>query len=94
MRIVWTAPAVADLDNIHEYISRDSTVYADSVLSEIFNAVDQLEGYSQSGRVVPELDETRTREFIAGSYRVMYDIMGDTIRILTVLHGARKFPTK
>lgn len=90
MRIVWTDPAVADLDNIHEYISRDSTVYTDSVLSEIFDAVDHLEKYSQSGRV----DENHTREIIVGSYRVMYDIQDETIRILTVLHGARKFPSE
>jgi addiction module RelE/StbE family toxin len=93
-RIVWTDPAVSDLDSIHEYISRDSEIYADSVLSEIFDAVDRLIDYSQSGRVVPELDEEHTREIIVGSYRVMYDTQGDTIRILTVLHGARKFPAE
>jgi len=92
--VVWTDPAVSNLDNIHEYISRDSELYADSVLSEIFDAVDRLVNYSQSGRIVPELDEQRTREIIAGCYRVMYDIQDDTIRILTVLHGARKFPAE
>ena len=93
-RIVWTDPAVSDLDSIHEYIARDSEVYADSVLSEIFDAVDRLEFFSESGRSVPELDEQRTREIIVGSYRVMYDMQDDVIRILTVLHGARKFPTR
>ncbi len=91
-RIVWTAPAVSDLDSIREYIARDSEVYADSVLSEIFDAVDQLTAYAESGRVVPELNEKQTRELIVGNYRVMYDIRADIIRILTVLHGARKFP--
>ena len=91
-RVVWTAPAVSDLDSIREYIARDSEVYADSVLSEIFDAVDQLVVYAESGRVVPELNEKQTRELIVGNYRVMYDIRVDTIHILTVLHGARKFP--
>jgi len=91
-RVVWTAPAVSDLESIREYIARDSEVYADAVLSEIFDAVDQLIAYAESGRVVPELNEKQTRELIVGNYRVMYDIQADTIRILTVLHGARKFP--
>lgn len=26
-RIVWTEPAVCDLDNIHAYITRDAEVY-------------------------------------------------------------------
>jgi toxin ParE1/3/4 len=91
-RIVWTDPAVSDLDSIHKYIARDSEIYADSVLSEIFDAVDQLIAYAASGRVVPELNEEQTREIIVGSYRVMYETQGDTIHILTVLHGARQFP--
>ena len=40
-RIVWTEPAVSDLDSIHTYISRDSSIYADSVLTEIFDATDR-----------------------------------------------------
>jgi plasmid stabilization system protein ParE len=91
-RVLWTAPAVSDLESIREYIARDSEVYADSVLSEIFDAVDQLMVYAESGRVVPELNEPQTRELIVGSYRVMYDLQADTVHILTVLHGARKFP--
>jgi len=91
-RVVWTDPAVSDLDSIHEYISRDSEVYADSVLSEIFDAVDRLVDYLQAGRVVPELNEPQTREIIVGSYRVMYETQDDVIHILTVLHGARQFP--
>lgn len=90
--IVWTDPAVSDLNSIHEYISRDSEIYADSVLSEIFDAVDCLIDFSESGRVVPELNEPQTREIIVGNYRIMYDTHKDTIRILTVLHGARNFP--
>jgi len=90
--IVWTNPAVSDLDGIHDYISRDSSVYADSVLSEIFDAVDQLATYAQSGRMVPEVNKEHTREIIVGSYRIIYDTKDDTIRILSVLHGARLFP--
>jgi len=91
-RVVWTDPVISDLDNIHEYVARDSIVYADSVLSETFDAVDRLINYAESGRVIPELNESYSRELIVGSYRVMYDIRGDTVHILTVLHGARQFP--
>ena len=91
-RIVWTEPAVSDLDSIHAYISRDSAIYADASLTEIFDATDRLIDYPQSGRVVPEIDDDSTREIIVGNYRVMYDSSGDNIRILAVLHGARQFP--
>lgn len=91
--VVWTDPAVGDLDSIHEYIARDTEVYADAMLQEIFDAVDRLENFPLSGRVVPELNDESTREVIVGSYRVIYDISDETIRILSVLHGARNFPT-
>jgi len=91
-RIVWTEPSVSDLESIHSYIARDAEVYADSVLAEIFDAVDRLAHFPQSGRVVPEVDDENTREIIVGNYRVIYDTSGDAVRILSVLHGARLFP--
>ena len=91
-RIFWTEPAISDLDGIHEYISRDSEIYANSVLSEIFDSVDRLIFYPESGRSVPELGDDSVREIIVGSYRVMYDINENLIQILTVLHAARLFP--
>jgi len=67
-------------------------VYADSVLTEIFDAVDRLARFPQSGRVVPEMNNENTREIIVGNYRVIYDTGGDTVHILSVLHGAQLFP--
>lgn len=92
IRIVWTEPAVTDLDSIHAYIARDAEVYADAVLTEIFESVERLAFFPRSGRAVPELLDDNTREIIAGNYRVIYDTCGDSVRILTVLHGARLFP--
>ncbi|HMO52352.1 MAG TPA: type II toxin-antitoxin system RelE/ParE family toxin [Kiritimatiellia bacterium] len=90
--VVWTDPAVSDLDCIHEYISRDAEVYADALVQDLFDAVDRLESFPLSGRVVPELNDNTTREVIVGSYRIIYDVSDETIRILSVLHGARQFP--
>ena len=91
-RIVWTEPAVSDLDSIHAYIARDAGAYADAVIFDIFESVDRLAHFPRSGRVVPELHDDNTREIIVGNYRVIYDASGDIVRILTVLHGARLFP--
>jgi addiction module RelE/StbE family toxin len=92
MKIVWTEQAVTDLDAIRIYIARDSETYANTVVLEIFEATDRLEHFPQSGRVVPELADPNTREIIVGSYRAIYDISGEVVRILTILHGARQFP--
>ena len=39
-RIVWTEPAVADLDSIHAYIAHDAEIYADAQIQAIFEAAD------------------------------------------------------
>ena len=91
-RIVWTDPAVSDLDSIHAYIARDAQIYADAVMLEIFEAVERLMHFPLSGRVVPELLDVDTREIMAGNYRVIYEAKEDVVSILTVLHGARQFP--
>ncbi len=35
VKIVWTEFALEDLNSIHEYISKDSKVYADRVIEKI-----------------------------------------------------------
>ena len=54
-RIVWTEPAIADLDSIHSYIAHDAEIYADAQIQAIFEAADRLERFPRSGRMVPEI---------------------------------------
>ena len=50
-KIVWTEPAVADLEAIHTYIARDSVIYANATVLRILESVEKLERYPLSGRV-------------------------------------------
>jgi plasmid stabilization system protein ParE len=47
--------------------------------------------FPDSGRVVPELPNSRFRELIVEDYRVIYEHgpAGNTVRILAVRHGRR-----
>ncbi len=89
IKIVWSGPAVKDLDKIHQYVSEDSVVYADALIGEMIEAVDQLVVFPRSGRVVPEFKQENTRELIVGSYRIIYDAFVSKAVILTVIHGSR-----
>lgn len=77
MKIIRTGPAIDDLEAIHEYISRDSAVYADAMIRQILTAIDQLEKFPKIGRMVPELEDPETRELIVRNYRVIYDCQAD-----------------
>lgn len=43
----------------------------------------------ESGRKVPEDKRGIYRELIVGNYRVVYRVDGDTVTIVTLIHGAR-----
>jgi toxin ParE1/3/4 len=90
VKIVWTQIAIEDLQLIHEYISKDSKLYAERLIEKIIERVDQLETFPKSGRVVPEFETETIRELIEGNYRIIYQILPDYIGIVRIHHSARQ----
>ncbi len=56
---------------------------------KVFEAVDRVELFPESGRIVPELKRKEIREIILGNYRIIYRIKGELVEILTVYHSSR-----
>ena len=90
VEIIWTEYAMEDLKLIHEYISKDSRVYADRQVDKIIKRVDQVSSFPKSGRVVPEFNIEDLRELIEGNYRIIYQITSDKIAIVRIHHAARQ----
>ena len=91
-RVHWTPQASDDLDAIHEHIGRDSSGAARLVAARLIVAVDQLETFPQSGRVVPEFGDPALRELLRGAYRIVYRVRAGGAEIITVHHSARPLP--
>lgn len=89
MRVVWTEPAVEDLEGIKQYIQRDSAFYAARVVERVIDRVERLAGLPRCGRVVPEAGREDIREVYCYDYRVIYRVKDDRITVLTVVHGSR-----
>lgn len=53
--IVWTEPALNDLDKIAEYIAVSNLVAAKQLVKEVFAKVDILEEYPKSVKSVSKL---------------------------------------
>lgn len=88
-RLEWTEPAVSDLENIQEFIARDSAKYADAIIERLIRSVDRLESFPESGRRVAEAADPRVRELLVEGYRVLYRLKRNGAQILAVIHGAR-----
>ncbi|MDQ7837690.1 MAG: type II toxin-antitoxin system RelE/ParE family toxin [Thermodesulfobacteriota bacterium] len=91
MRIKWLGDAVSDLVEIRKYIATDNPGAARNVAERIKKEIAHLKEYSGLGR--PGRVEG-TRELIISGfpYIIPYRVKNDVVEILSVLHGARKWP--
>ena len=90
--IIWTTEALQDVEDIAEYISKDSQKYAARTVQKIFEAVEILQSHIRAGRIIPEFGADNLREIISGKYRIIYAIINEQkVDILTVHHGKRLF---
>ncbi len=89
-RIIWTEPALSDLNEIAEYIALDNINAAKALIKKVFVKVERLKEFPKSGRVPPELKGSRYREVVLGPCRIFYRIDKNKIYILYVMRGERK----
>ncbi len=92
MKVRWTERASKDALGIYDYIADQSEVYAESVYARILVRPEQLERFPDSGSIVPEYRRSDVRELFVHSFRLVYRIDGDEVRVLTVIHGSRQLP--
>jgi toxin ParE1/3/4 len=87
--VVWTDPALADLDAIADYVALDNPRAAAEVVRRVFEHVERLHVYPLLGPVVPELPLGRYRHLVEAPCRVFYRVDGDRVIILHVLRAER-----
>jgi len=87
--VIWTQAALDDLAGIRDFIARDSVYYAEKFVDDAFKATEQLEVFPETGRVIPERNDSGFREIIFGSYRIMYTIIDGIVYVITMIHGMR-----
>jgi toxin ParE1/3/4 len=90
VKVVWTPEARQDRADIWGYIAADNPNAA-SRLDQLFSdAAARLADFPMLGRAGRLVG---TRElFPQASYRLVYEIQGETIWVLTVVHTARRWP--
>lgn len=91
MRIEWSPFALADRDAIFDYIEAESPRAAVVIDDRIRRHVGQLRRFPESGRP-GRIEGTRELVIDRTPYIAAYQILGDKVRILRVLHAARLWP--
>ena len=89
-QIVWTEPALNELDEIAEFIALDKFDAAQKLVQSVFSRIEQLKNQPKSGRVPPELPkESIYREVIVGPCRVFYRTEKSKIIVICVMRSER-----
>jgi addiction module RelE/StbE family toxin len=88
-KVTWTQSAWKDLEEIAEYIAKDSPHYAAAFVLEARDAARSLTFVAERGRTVPEFNDPGIRELFVRSYRLIYQVKEKAVNIIGLIHGAR-----
>ena len=87
--LIWTGPALADLEAIADYIALDNPDAASRLVQQVFASVERLERHPCSGKRPAELPRSPYREVVVGPCRVFYRVDGDSVFLLHVMREER-----
>ena len=88
-KIIWSPRAASNLEDICEYIARDSKYYATLFAKRIIAIVENIPKFPKSGRIVPEYNSKNLREKIHKNYRIIYRVKRNFIEIVAICHSTK-----
>jgi toxin ParE1/3/4 len=87
--IVWSEPALSDLDAIADHIALEDRDAASKLVQRVFRHVEQLADHPQSGSRPRELKRSRYRQLVEPPCRIFYRYDGRKVFILHVMRSER-----
>jgi len=91
-QVEWTEVALADLEELLDFIAQENPAAADTVLTRLQHAAQRLERHPHRGRAVPELSRFEIRlyrELAVRPWRIIYRVGRGRVWVLAVLDGRR-----
>lgn len=92
--LIWSPTSRYDLRELRDYIAENDSTTARRFVQSVFDAVERLQDFPDSGRVVPEFEDSKLREVIKRPCRIIYRVKTESaeIEIARVWHSARGIP--
>ena len=83
--VIWTEPALQELDAIAEYIALDDPTAASLLVKTVLDKTKRLQDFPRSGRIPPELPNSVYREIVVPPCRIFYRLDDTQVFLLFVL---------
>ena len=90
-RVIWTEPALQDLDEVTDSISFDRPATASRFVQRVFERIEQFASQSKSGSVPAELKGTQYRQLVIPPVRIFYRAQSEVVYIVYIMRGERLF---
>lgn len=90
VQVVWSEPALADLDVIADYIALDAPAAGALLVQRVFAHTDHLESHPDMGSKPAELKGWQYRQIVEPPCRIFYRVEGDTAYIVHVMRSEQR----
>lgn len=87
--IVWSEPALGDLDAIADFIALENPKAAAGFVRRVLAHVEQLAAHPESGTRPPELKKSRYRQLVEPPCRIFYRHDGESVLVVHVMRTER-----
>lgn len=91
MKVVFSRKAERDLEEIADWIARDSSERARTFVAKLIRAAASIGRAPRSYPLVDKDRDPQLRRRIRGNYLIFFDIGPDAVEILHIVHGARDY---
>jgi addiction module RelE/StbE family toxin len=91
-RIEYSDRAKRNLDLIKQYITQDNPRAAFRTVERIARSISRLAEFPELGPIWRESD-SRALVIPGLPYRAHYQVVGEVVEILTIVHTSRRFPS-
>jgi len=98
-RVIIQPPAQADIEETYRWIAKSSPQSAATWYNGLIDAIETLTTLPHRCPLAPENDafEEEIRQLLYGKrggvYRILFTLVGETVRVLHVRYGARRYLT-
>jgi toxin ParE1/3/4 len=92
MILEWTGRAIKEVSAARDYLAATSPIDALTITTRILDRADEFPANPYTGPEVPEYGDPNVREIFVDPYRVVYELVGDVVRILALIHSSRAMP--
>lgn len=92
MEVVWLEGAVADLEEIFEYIAARNPSAAPRVAETLYDSAARLAAHPRLGRR-GRIDGTRELVVPRLPFIIVYRVLEQSVEVLRVIHGSRDWHT-